>query len=76
MEGPAPYPETQARQITTPPSERSWKLLILLLVLAAGMRTWVVANTEVMSRDAHIYIDYALQLESRPWQEVLRWISG
>jgi 4-amino-4-deoxy-L-arabinose transferase-like glycosyltransferase len=71
MEGPAPYPETQASQITTPPSERSWKLLILLLVLAAGMRTWVVANTEVMSRDAHIYIDYALQLESRPWQEVL-----
>jgi 4-amino-4-deoxy-L-arabinose transferase-like glycosyltransferase len=47
-------------------------LLLLLLLLAAGLRSWVIWRTEVMARDSIVFIDYALQLEEQPWQEVLR----
>jgi hypothetical protein len=55
-----------------PPVQRDWPLLLLLLVLAGGLRTWVVYRTEVISRDSIVFIDYALQFERRPWTDVLR----
>jgi hypothetical protein len=51
---------------------RDFRLVLLLLVLAGGIRAWVVCRTEVISRDCIIFIDYALQFERRPWNEVLR----
>ena len=34
-----------------PSPGRDWKLLVVLLALAACLRAWVVDNTEVISRD-------------------------
>jgi hypothetical protein len=56
---------------------RSWRLadftsVTLLLVIAAGLRLYLVAHTEVAARDSIGYIRYARQLETGPWQEVFR----
>jgi hypothetical protein len=48
------------------------RLILLLLILAGALRTWVLCRTEVISRDGIIFIDYALQFEHQPWNEVLR----
>jgi 4-amino-4-deoxy-L-arabinose transferase-like glycosyltransferase len=47
-------------------------LLLLLVVLAAGARAWLIVHTEVAARDSIGFIRYAWQLESQPWVEVLR----
>src|SRR5439155_26866857 len=46
-------------------------LVCLLLVVAAGMRIWIVGHTEVAARDSIGFIRYALQLEQLPWTTVL-----
>ncbi len=46
--------------------------LVLLLVLAGGMRLWQVADTEVTSRDSVTFIRFAWRLESEPWTQVFR----
>jgi Dolichyl-phosphate-mannose-protein mannosyltransferase len=49
------------------PSRRPdlWRLGLVLL-LAAGVRTWMVANTTVPSRDCIVFVRYALRLEEPP----------
>ncbi len=59
----------------TPPAPapwRDWQYLVLLLLLAAGLRAWVVWRTEVPSRDTIGFIRYALEFEKLPWADVLR----
>ena len=46
--------------------------LVLLLILAGGMRLWQVADTEVTSRDSVMYIRFAWRLETEPWTHVFR----
>src|SRR5438046_1174088 len=47
-------------------------LLLCLLLLATGMRAWLLGHTEVAARDSIGFIRYAWQLERQPWAEVLR----
>lgn len=58
-----------------PPSLRSdvGRLCVLVLI-AAGVHWWVVANTAVTARDSVGFARYALSLgePDRPWAEVLR----
>ncbi len=66
---------TEAAETASPPPggwKRDLSCLLLLLALAGGIRAWVVGHTEVLSRDGITFIDYTLQLESRPWKDVLR----
>jgi 4-amino-4-deoxy-L-arabinose transferase-like glycosyltransferase len=51
---------------------RDLRLLLLLLLLAAGLRIWVLWHTEVPSRDSIGFIRYALEFEKLPWPEVLQ----
>ena len=46
--------------------------LVLLLLLAGGMRLWQVADTEVTSRDSVTFIRFAWRLETEPWARVFR----
>jgi hypothetical protein len=46
--------------------------LAALLVLAAGLRGWLLFHTEVPARDTIGYIRYALAFESQDWITVLR----
>jgi hypothetical protein len=46
--------------------------LLLLLLLAAGMRAWQLTHTEVATRDSIAYIGFAWRLQNEPWTEVLR----
>ncbi len=51
-----------------------WCLVALLLVVAAGIRTWQIAHTEVAARDSIGFIRIAWQLHQRPlaeWPRVL-----
>jgi hypothetical protein len=47
------------------------RCLALLILLAAGLRAWQIAHTEVASRDSISYIRIAWQLEQGNWREVL-----
>jgi Dolichyl-phosphate-mannose-protein mannosyltransferase len=54
-----------------PPEPRAtWRRdlgrIVVILVLAVGVRTWMVANTTVPSRDCIVFVRYALNLESPP----------
>ncbi len=49
-----------------------WALLAVLLTLATAIHAWQVAHTLVAARDSIGYIRYALQMQERPWREVLR----
>lgn len=51
-------------------SDRRW--LLLLVVLAAGLRLWQVASAELTSRDSIAYIRQAWRFEHEPWVEVVR----
>jgi hypothetical protein len=51
---------------------RDLGLILLLLIVAGGLRAWSLNHTEVVARDSIIFIDYALQFESKPWTQVLR----
>src|SRR5215471_15942487 len=58
-------------------SRRPWRTtdlvsVGLLLILASGLRLYLVAHTEVAARDSIGYIRYAWQLENRSWIQVLR----
>lgn len=46
--------------------------LLFLLVLAAALRGWLIAHTEVTARDSIGFIRYAMQLEEQPLTAVLR----
>jgi hypothetical protein len=45
--------------------------LALLLLLASLIHVWLIARTEVLARDGTGFVRYALQLERRPWREVV-----
>src|SRR5438552_1549110 len=47
-------------------------LVLVLCVLAATLRLYLVWRTEVAARDSIGYIRYAWQLGHRPWADVLR----
>jgi hypothetical protein len=49
-----------------------WRWLVLLVVVAAGLRAWQLAHTEVASRDSIGYIRIAWRLEHGAWGEVMR----
>jgi hypothetical protein len=53
-------------------SRQDWLLLSLVLFAAVAIRTWLVTHTEVMARDGVGLVHYARQLETEPWQDVLR----
>jgi hypothetical protein len=58
-----------------PPRSGNWRdvqLLLLLLLLAGGIRAWLIGHTEVMARDGVGFVRYAWQLQSQPWPDVLR----
>jgi hypothetical protein len=42
------------------------------MALVAGIRTWQIGHTEVISRDGLAFMRYAWQLEHEPWGPVLR----
>ena len=44
----------------------------LFLVMAGAIRLWLVGHTAVAARDSIGYIRYALELENKPWAEVIR----
>jgi 4-amino-4-deoxy-L-arabinose transferase-like glycosyltransferase len=50
---------------------RDFSRLSILLLLALALRAWVIRNTEVGARDSIGFIRYALQLDQRPWPEVI-----
>ncbi len=50
---------------------RDLVLLLLLLTLAAGLRTWQISHTEAVARDCVCYIRYARQLEHHPCKDVI-----
>lgn len=50
---------------------RDLGLLIVLLLLAAGARAWLIDHTEVAARDSIGFIRYVLQLEARSWPDVI-----
>jgi hypothetical protein len=65
----------QDRQTTAPrpPRRLDWgPLLALLLLLAAGLRVWLLCHTEVAARDSIHFIRIAWQLEHEPWTKVLK----
>jgi hypothetical protein len=49
-----------------------WTPLLVLLLLAAGLRTWLLFHTEVAARDSILFIRIAWQLEREPWTHVLQ----
>src|SRR3954467_11677294 len=50
---------------------RDLALVLLLFVLAGGMRCWILTHTEVAARDSIGFIRYALQFQHQPWSEVV-----
>jgi 4-amino-4-deoxy-L-arabinose transferase-like glycosyltransferase len=73
------------RAVETAPAGSSWAerwrlrdvagdllRLLILILLTASIRLWLICNTEVAARDSIGFIRYALELESQPWDRVLR----
>lgn len=57
-----------------PPPASAWhdfRWVLLLVVIAVGLRVWHIANTELTSRDSVAYIRYAWRLEHEPWRDVV-----
>jgi hypothetical protein len=70
MEDPSTAPPAPARWTSA-----DWLLLGLLVLLAAGIRVWQLAHTEVAARDSIGFIRIAWQLHQHPlteWPGVLR----
>jgi hypothetical protein len=68
-----PRPASSAIPCPVPALGRGDLYAVLLLVLlAVGMRFWQVRHTEVMARDSIGYIRTAWQFEHRDWREVVR----
>jgi hypothetical protein len=53
-------------------ARRDAGLLLLLLLLAGGLRWWHLRHTEVTARDSVGFIRFACQLRQQPWRGVLR----
>jgi 4-amino-4-deoxy-L-arabinose transferase-like glycosyltransferase len=51
---------------------RDLGLVTLLLLLALGIRDWVLTHTEVPARDTIGFIRYALEFDNEPWWTVLQ----
>jgi hypothetical protein len=68
MEG-HPLPASSTDQ---PLGWRDLRLLALVILLSAGIRTWLIWHTSVPARDGIGFIRYAWQLQHRPWREVVR----
>jgi hypothetical protein len=51
---------------------RDLGLIVLLMLLAGGIRALVLGGTEVVARDGIIFINYAWQFEHKDWKDVLR----
>jgi hypothetical protein len=58
---------------------KSWKpertdlvRLGLVVILALAIRTWIIAHTEVTARDSIGFMRFALNLQEKPWGEVIR----
>src|SRR5436853_7935115 len=49
-----------------------FRWLLLVVVLAAGLRVWQVQHTEVTSRDSIAFIRYAWRLQSESWPTVIK----
>jgi hypothetical protein len=69
-----PGEATQAGQASA--KARTWRWpdvasLLVLLVLAAGVRTWLFCHTEVAARDSISFIRMAWQLQHQSWRHVL-----
>jgi hypothetical protein len=75
MEGDTPR---EGAQDGRPPAGRKgWRWrdgasLLVLLLLAGGIRTWLFCHTEVAARDSIGFIRIAWQLEHRSWVDVLK----
>lgn len=67
MTSPAPAPAA----VPKPPNPDVWRLAVLVVV-AAAVHWWVVANTAVTARDSIGFARYAFALNDRNWTEVLR----
>ena len=72
MEGAGTEKEAQAAQPARPGAWLDLRLIAILLVVAAGVRIWVVARTEVPARDSIGYIRYAWRLQHEQWAKVMR----
>ena len=58
---------------TTRPSwGHDLRLILILVLFAAGIRVWLICHTEVAARDSIGFIRYAIELEKQPWPEVFR----
>jgi hypothetical protein len=44
----------------------------VLLLLAASLHAWILCHTEVTARDSIGFIRYALNLETHPWDDIVR----
>lgn len=68
MEG-HPLPASSTDQ---PLGWRDLRLLALVILLSAGIRTWLIWHTSVPARDGIGFIRYAWQLQHAPWRDVVR----
>src|SRR5262249_58511665 len=78
MEDPSTAPAASRTPLTQDTPTRwtsaDWLLLALLVLLAAGIRVWQLAHTEVAARDSIGFIRIAWQLHQHPlseWKDVL-----
>jgi hypothetical protein len=75
MEEQTPSTAAQATEFATDPTTGvRWadlRCLVVLVLLAVGLRAWQLTHTEVASRDSITYVRMAWQLEHNPWREVL-----
>jgi hypothetical protein len=74
MEGRTPRQAAQDGQ--TAAGAKTWRWhdgasLLVLLLLALGLRTWLFCHTEVAARDSIGFIRMAWQLQHHPWKDVL-----
>ncbi|MFL5328482.1 MAG: hypothetical protein ACJ8C4_06165 [Gemmataceae bacterium] len=61
-----------ATTVSTETPVRFWRWVLVIALVALGLRVWVVARSEVAARDSINFIRYALRFESEPFTKVLR----
>lgn len=78
MEGiaaPPPLLQSESAELQAGSRTTIWRhvaYLAVLILIAGSIRFWLMAHTAVAARDSIGFIRYALELESKPWSEVLR----
>lgn len=72
MEEPSSGKMAQGSRLLSSLWRRDWFLLVLLVLLASGVRAWMIDHTAVAARDSIGFIRYAWQLEHQPWRTVLK----